>query len=50
MVRALKILGDFSLANLDRGFKDFNTKIEDVLCEMKSKKDEVDFEDMYYEK
>ena len=43
MVRALKILGDFSLANVDRGFKDFNPKIEDILCEMDNKKEEVDF-------
>ena len=50
MIRALKILGDFSLANVDRGFKGYNPNIEEVLCEMNNKKEEVDFEEMHYEK
>ena len=31
MVRALKILGDISLASLDRGLRDFNPDIQGVL-------------------
>lgn len=31
MIRALKILGDISLASLDRGLKILNPKIEELL-------------------
>jgi hypothetical protein len=31
MIRSLKILGDFSLAQFDRGLQQFNTDIEGLL-------------------
>jgi hypothetical protein len=48
MVRALKILGDFSLASLDRGLRDFNPEIETILNMLTEARDEVNYEEVYY--
>lgn len=50
MIRALKILGDFSLASIDRGFRDLNPHIKNILELLDVPRDEVDYEDVYYEK
>lgn len=50
MIRALKILGDFSLASIDRGFRDLNPHIKNILELLEVPRDEVDYEDVYYEK
>ncbi len=50
MVRALKILGDISLASLDRGLRNFNPDIQGVLQLLNEPKDEVDYEDVYFER
>lgn len=49
MVRSLKVLGDFSLANFDRGLVNLEPKISELL-ELVDKKaeDKVSYEDIYY--
>ena len=50
MIRALKILGDISLADLDRGLRLFNPEIEKLLKLIDRHQDSVDYEDIFYTK
>lgn len=50
MVRALKILGDLTLASLDRGFKDVNPDVKGLLSLVSQPLDSTTYEDIYYEK
>ena len=49
MVRALKILGDISLASIDRGMKCVNPKIQEILKITKEHMDTVNYEDIFYQ-
>ena len=48
MIRALKILGDISLADLDRGLRLFNPDIEKLLKLIDRHQESVDYEDIFY--
>ena len=48
MIRALKILGDISLASIDRGMRTLSPKIEEILKLTNEHIDTVDYEDLYY--
>lgn len=49
MIRSLKILGNFSLATLNRGLFDFNPKIQQFLNLVQKVPDSVvNYEDIYF--
>ena len=49
MIRSLKILGDFSLAQFDRGVPHINPNIEALLkITPQQAEDRVNYEDIYY--
>ena len=49
MIRSLKILGDFSLAQFDRGVPHLNPDIEAILkITPQAGEDKVSYEDIYY--
>ena len=49
MIRSLKILGDFSLAQFDRGVPHINPDIEGVLkITPQQAEDRVSYEDIYF--
>lgn len=50
MIRALKILGDISLASIDRGLRSMNPDVEKILKLISAHSEAVDYEDIYYKK
>ena len=49
MIRSLKVLGEFSLANFNRGLAHSNPDIEALLKIIpQSAEDKVNYEDVYY--
>lgn len=49
MIRSLKVLGDFSLAQFNRGLPHINPDIEALLKIIpKMAQDRVEYEDVYY--
>lgn len=49
MIRSLKILGDFSLAQFDRGVPHINPDIQAILkITPQQAEDRVSYEDIYY--
>ena len=50
MIRALKILGDISLADLNRGLRSYNPDVEQLLKLIDRHQESVDIEDIFYSK
>lgn len=48
MIRTLKVLGDVSLASLDRGLRENSPQIQKLLKMIDKHQENVDFEDIYY--